>query len=336
MKRIIALVVSVFMLTPAFCVSAVAPEASDEVCRYTPAIDGIIDDAYLRSYRIEHEWVSCWGLGKYEEDNGKNSYGWDVKATSYFLWDDRSIYLAVKVVDDDIGVIDDEHFSKAIADRTQWGPFYQDGIMAYFEFDGMLFEIHADGDGKMATVYAESNYNQIVWAYWYSFPQFERNAEDGLWAFQRTSDGYVLEFDIPVHTAVRDAVFENGFNYGIAVGDSTADSGYDYDYALSLEGIYQEGVTLSDTIFVYDLVPPYNDWRKYQVYFSDREIYDYGDINGDGSVDIRDLVRLMKYVAAGADSDCGIFVTDADTDGDGITDIKDVVHLMKTLSGESD
>ena len=174
MKKTIALILMLSTMLSLFGIGMHTGAVSENVLKYTPVIDGVIDDAYLWSYHIEHEWVSCWALGKYEADNGKDSYEWDVKATSYFLWDERSIYLAIKVVDDDIGVIDDYHFQRAIKDRTQWGPYYQDGIMAYFEYDGMLFEIQADGDGKMATVYAESNFGQTVWAKWNSFPEFEK------------------------------------------------------------------------------------------------------------------------------------------------------------------
>ncbi len=332
MKKIIA---HVLMLTAIFSLLSVGWQSgavSEDVLNYTPVIDGVIDDAYLWSYHIEHEWVSCWGLGRYNADNGKDSYGWDVKATSYFLWSDSSIYLAIKVIDDDIGVIDDYHFQRAIKDRTQWGPYYQDGVMAYLEFDGMLFEIQADADGKMATVYAEPNFGQTVWANWHSFPEFEKNAEDGLWAFRRTDDGYVFEFEIPVKESVRDKVFARGFHYGLAVGDATSDSGYANDYALSLEGIIQEGNCLKDVIFVYDIIPPYNDFSKYSLYFSDTESYDRGDVNGDGKVDTRDLIRLMKYIAAGGDDACGVTAYNPDITCDGTVNTVDLVRLMKLLA----
>ena len=51
-----------------------------------------------------------------------------------------------------------------------------------------------------------------------------------------------------------------------------------------------------------------------------------GDVNGDGQVDTRDLVRLMKGVASGE--------TDPkyDVNGDGNVDTKDIINLMKKLS----
>ena len=51
----------------------------------------------------------------------------------------------------------------------------------------------------------------------------------------------------------------------------------------------------------------------------------YGDVNSDNSVDSRDLVRLMKYIAANGD---GIEAHGADLNGDGIVDTRDLIRLM--------
>ena len=56
-----------------------------------------------------------------------------------------------------------------------------------------------------------------------------------------------------------------------------------------------------------------------------------GDINDDGTVDVRDVVRLMKIIA-------GINVeydhATCDTNGDGAVDSRDIVRLMKFISGQ--
>ena len=63
--------------------------------------------------------------------------------------------------------------------------------------------------------------------------------------------------------------------------------------------------------------------------------YNYGavvdyDLNGDGVFNTKDLVRLMKYIAADGD---GIEMSEsADINGDGIVNSKDVVRLMKFLA----
>ena len=56
-----------------------------------------------------------------------------------------------------------------------------------------------------------------------------------------------------------------------------------------------------------------------------------GDINNDRTVDVRDVVRLMKIIA-------GINVeydhATCDTNGDGAVDSRDIVRLMKFISGQ--
>lgn len=49
-----------------------------------------------------------------------------------------------------------------------------------------------------------------------------------------------------------------------------------------------------------------------------------GDINADGSVDVKDLVRLMKYISGADVTICG-----SDVNGDGVTDTRDLVRLMR-------
>ena len=57
----------------------------------------------------------------------------------------------------------------------------------------------------------------------------------------------------------------------------------------------------------------------------------FGDANGDGSLDILDLVRLRKYLS-GADVDVnGI---SAELNGDGQLTVRDLVRLRRLLVGE--
>lgn len=57
----------------------------------------------------------------------------------------------------------------------------------------------------------------------------------------------------------------------------------------------------------------------------------YGDVNGDGTVNSKDLTRLMKYVA-GEDVD----ICDGDLNEDGTVNSKDMTRLMKYIAGEID
>ena len=54
-----------------------------------------------------------------------------------------------------------------------------------------------------------------------------------------------------------------------------------------------------------------------------------GDVNGDGNIDVQDVVRLMKYIAG---MDVEVVETECDTNRDGIVDILDVIRLVRTLA----
>ena len=55
-----------------------------------------------------------------------------------------------------------------------------------------------------------------------------------------------------------------------------------------------------------------------------------GDVNGDGTVDGRDVLRLARFIAG---EDVTIDEKAADTNGDGTVDGRDVLRLAKQLSG---
>jgi len=57
-----------------------------------------------------------------------------------------------------------------------------------------------------------------------------------------------------------------------------------------------------------------------------------GDINGDGEIDIMDVIRQLKYVS---DWNVEIIKENADVTGDGNVDIMDVIRLLKYVSGWS-
>ena len=267
--RYIAIISAVAIMALLSVITLSAASFNNKVLKWTPVIDRKIEAAYLQSYYIEHEFKTdsdyFWGLGKFEPDeNGLTSYNWDVKATTYFLWDDNYVYVAIRVIDDDIGSLDDEHWNKAISRRDAeinagvnlgWGPYFQDGIQACFSYKGMNFNVHADAAGRYLTVYKPENFQQQVWCDLYSYEEFEKNASNGLYKTVRSDDGsYIIEFAMPISSNIKDKILKDGgkFQYGIIVADATNDSVYDYDYVLSLEGIFEEGLTLKDIIFLQD------------------------------------------------------------------------------------
>lgn len=94
-----------------------------------------------------------------------------------------------------------------------------------------------------------------------------------------------------------DYVFKDGFSY-------TAETSYGY-VSFYVEDGY---VMLGDTEVV---IPPAT-----------------GDFNGDGAVDIKDLIRLKKYLAGIAELE-----TDPDLNGDGAVDSCDLAEMRKILIG---
>ena len=64
------------------------------------------------------------------------------------------------------------------------------------------------------------------------------------------------------------------------------------------------------------------------------QMFIYGDVNGDGRIDGRDLIRLRKYLATYNDDtgtgDVEIFAG-ADMNGDGVVNGKDLIRLRKYL-----
>ena len=55
-----------------------------------------------------------------------------------------------------------------------------------------------------------------------------------------------------------------------------------------------------------------------------------GDINGDGELNIMDVIRLLKHVS---NWNVEVFQMNADVTGDGHVDIMDVIRLLKFVSG---
>ena len=57
-----------------------------------------------------------------------------------------------------------------------------------------------------------------------------------------------------------------------------------------------------------------------------------GDINGDGDINTKDIVRLMKYIAEDGE---GIEAYSTDLNGDDRTDARDLVRLMKYIADKA-
>ena len=69
----------------------------------------------------------------------------------------------------------------------------------------------------------------------------------------------------------------------------------------------------------------------YAIWAEDQPAYMPGDINGDNTVNNKDLTRLMKYLAG---EDVSVTEYALDINGDGTVNNKDLTRLMKYLAGE--
>ncbi len=73
-----------------------------------------------------------------------------------------------------------------------------------------------------------------------------------------------------------------------------------------------------------------DEWNRFQVLGAEEPEPLSGDVNGDGQVDGRDLVRLAKHMAGDSVS---VNEKAADLTGDGLIDGRDVLRLAKKLAG---
>ena len=64
------------------------------------------------------------------------------------------------------------------------------------------------------------------------------------------------------------------------------------------------------------------------------EIMKYGDINGDGIIDARDSLRILKYVVEEYKLDEKVYFSAADINGDNIVDARDSLRILKYNVGE--
>ena len=337
---------------------------------YVPAIDGVIDEAYYQSFRVVHEFkhgyndegkADCWANGKMEEI-GMDAYFADnpCQATSYFLWDDDGyFYVAIEVKDDDVTGITDEKYELALETGTNdEGLWLIDSVQPKFCWpaENIDFSARVDAAGHCGYVTLTP---WVLWNRWSRNAKDEaqynghgQNEEDNLWAVQQTEDGYVVEMAFPVMTAIKDTILceydeaaDIGYiKYGLLVADTPEGFKYGLDQGKYADGIEVEGFQSDDFILMNDF-GTYNE-AKIEVKFTTETVqlsdpepdpepkpeFEIGDVNMDGSLDTKDLIRLMKYIAAGATEDCGVEAYEPDVTGDGNVNTVDLIRLMKMIA----
>ena len=335
-----------------------------------PVIDGEIDNGYYQSYRIKHEFNrtytqeerKLWPSGRYEgstfEETAKlvEDYfnGTPAEATSYFLWSGNYLYVAIEVKDSSIGMITDEKYEMALAKGIDdAGLWLIDDVMPYFTWpgDGMNSTFKAVVDAGAHCGYVDGD----VWVGWNRWSRDEKgaaktnghyaNEEDGLWAVHITDEGYNVEMAFPVDPSIVNTIFcdydDNNNNpigmlkYSLSLCDVPEDFKYGLDQGELANGKEVEGFQSNDFIVLND----FGEWNapKNIIKFSTEQIKAEdptipGDINGDQIVDTKDLVRLMKYLAASGE---GVEAVNPDINGDGTVDTIDLVRLMKMIASGS-
>lgn len=244
------------------------------ILKYTPVVDGKIDAAYMQSAYVTHDFPEerdsshYWGSGKFEftdvekdaEGNAVEgsvghvtAYGWDIQATSYFLWDDDNIYLAVRIVDDDVTGVSDAKYNEAVEDYEDFGLWLTDSIAPCFTYKGMNCTLRVEALGRFGTVYESVDYtNWIDWAVWH---KHQPNKDNGLYAVSYTNDGYIVEMKLPVSESVKTKLMKDGgkFSYGLSVCDIPMNFEYGIDPAHLAEGVVEENFNVNDFMMWNDL-----------------------------------------------------------------------------------
>lgn len=337
MKKILTSLITSALIFSALTVPFSATDDITQAVKYaTPTIDGVIDSEYKDSVHIEHRWTKekdndkIWKLGKYSdqfEEREQEEYTWDCSADSYFLYDDYALYIAVDVTDNDYGCVKDETV------LSPWGEeqdidiygsriWMQDGIQINLDYEGMTVSINVDRQGKAMLLWEKSELTDL---YYYINGTEPRNTDLGHCAVSETDTGYTVEMRIPLSNDFK-SVFANknsSVHYWITVYDSPSDSQYYWEPQLNETFLmigFEDLVALSDG-FTEAGLPG-------ELSFTLGLTLKYGDINGDGEINVKDLTRLMKFISGEK-----IAIYNPDLNGDGTVNSKDLVRLINFCAG---
>ncbi len=148
---------------------------------------------------------------------------------------------------------------------------------------------------------------------------------------EATDNGYVVEMKIPLTEEAFSAIEKSGNVIGLAPQIVNA-----------LPSTYGANITGgSAQKFIINSVSEYingdsenSRLKAISLKLTDEEyVYVPGDVNADGAVNAKDIVRLMQYIANEGN---GVTVTKTDLNNDGVTNTKDLVRLMKYIAAEGE
>ncbi len=152
---------------------APAPASPVTVLHGTPAVDGKLDDAYLKSGSLELENPGFYVWAGDEEQ--------DETATVYYLWDEANLYVIGVVKDNDVLDVGAERY------EDQWDNWQAEAVENWFNVGEGKWKTHADAFGH--TFYAKDNGNGAE-------PPFDY--EEVKYAATQTDDGYIVEYALPI------------------------------------------------------------------------------------------------------------------------------------------
>ena len=184
MKKIVALLLTCYLLLIATSFFASAEQLSGDVFNGTPEIDGILDEIYLKSaaYALDFFGMYNWGEGTYTTDT---------TATAYFLWDSDYLYVAVEV-----------HDSTPLSQDGTNDAWKNDSAENWFIEDGYFYKIAACADGGFRLDSDGDGYCE--WTF-----------EDAKHAARWTDFGYVVEMALPMN----EMAAGKEFAYSLQVND---------------------------------------------------------------------------------------------------------------------
>jgi len=102
------------------------------VLKHTPTLDGVIDDAYLKSSTQTLKNLNFWGWA-----GDPAPYA---AATAYLLWDDNFLYVAVDVKDETVVTTNED---PSMPDSNADNLWRNDSAELWFNDEDLVFKIHA-------------------------------------------------------------------------------------------------------------------------------------------------------------------------------------------------
>ena len=309
----------------------VAEEIHSAVAYGTPTIDGSADECYLQSQRIDYKlqpWY-CHEDSRFAEEQVKEKYGWDtgVEAYSYMVWDESNIYFYISVKDDTSGIID---FDMVETDsENAYAITYQDGIsLSLLTGDASeRANIYVERGGRFAGTTLNDGFTTLKELKYKVDDRTDLN--NGYYAVVENDDGYSVELKIPVTEEVSERYLKmaSSIDCRLTVHNysDTLPYGYwSFDPSGKTEPGFDGGVWYNEIIYETKFN---SDTASVICRYADLVGTDSGDVNGDGAVDVRDIVRLMKNIASDITPEP---VFDVSLDGE--LDSRDLVALMKKIS----